>query len=187
MATIDWTNKASVLSAVESWLDIFAEEIQDGLKLAAEILVGEAQTNTPEGTGAGPTGHLANSIQAGEPAPAPTGWYIQWGTPAEYGEVIECGRTPGSRMPPVRAIAAWVWGKRYEFDDVETEEDAMEIAFRIAKSIAAKGFTTAPDGPGKGWGMFEKAIAAGEPKIAGIMDMVRGRIEARCTEALGHA
>jgi len=170
--------------ALKQCPDIFAEEYQDHLQLIAELVVSEAVEVTPSGTGSGPWGHLANSIQAGSPVPAATGWQVPVGTPAEYATVIEDGRKPGGSMPPISAIHDWVWQRRFLFDDVETEEDALHVAFAVAKNIARRGFKTAADGEGKGWAMFDKAIAAVTPAVDGIASSMKERISQRCTEAL---
>lgn len=163
---------------------IFAEEYQDLLQLIAELVVSEAVEVTPSGTGSGPWGHLANSIQAGSPVTTVKGWEITIGTPAEYATVIEEGRKPGGPMPPISAIHDWVWQRRFLFDDIATEEDALHVAFAVAKNIAKNGFKTAADGEGKGWGMMDKAIAAVTPSVAGLTRAAKDRISTRCTEVL---
>lgn len=179
-----WVDAKTALAALDRFPDIFTDEYQDALQLIAEMVVGEAVDVTPSGTGSGPWGHLANSIQAGAPVPAAKGWQVPVGTPAEYATVIEDGRKPGGPMPPISAIHDWVWQRRFLFEDIETEEDALHVAFAVAKNIAKNGFKTAADGPGKGWGMFDKAMAAVAPAVDGIAREMKERISQRCTVAL---
>ncbi len=179
-----WADVSELKMALKKWPHIFGEEFATGLELIAEIAVGETVELAPHGSGAGPWGHLSNSIQRGEPVPTGSGWQIAYGTPAEYGEVMEHGRKPGSRMPPIEAIANWVWDKRYIFPDVQTEEDAVAVAFPIARAIAKKGFSSASEGSGKGWKMFEKGMKATMPQAEKILIQVRDRIAQRCMEAV---
>jgi hypothetical protein len=183
MNRIEWTNKDAVMAAVDRWPQIFEEEITSTLRLAAELLRSTTVELTPVGGGSGPHGHLSNSIQVGEPQPHPHGWKIEYGSPAEYGEVIEYGRKPGSRMPPIDAIAVWVWERRNLFSGINSPEDAKKIAFPIARNIGKKGFSSAPDGKGKGWGMFEKSKEQNTDKIQRLMDACRDRISRRCEAA----
>lgn len=56
-----------------------------------------------------------------------------------YAGVIEFGRRPGSRVPPIKAIAKWAQRKLGL-----TEEEAKQAAYPIAKSIARKGIEGRP-------------------------------------------
>jgi len=188
MATvIDWRNKGSVLAAVRRWPDVFAEEYERGLAAIGEVLRGEIVQLTPTGGGYGAWGHLANSIQASDPAAMPTGWRVTVGTPAAYGAVIEYGRQPGGTMPPVKAIALWIKytnhfsvvprvfkrGKRQ--GETQTEEEAlMEIAWPIAIRIAQRGT--------EGAKMFEKGIQAARDNgsIRNLSRAMKRRITKRC-------
>jgi len=68
-----------------------------------------------------------------------------WGTPLEYGEVVEKGRRPGKRMPPVDPLVPWV----RRVLGISDQEEAESVAFVIARSIAVRGF--------EGVHMFEAA------------------------------
>ncbi len=185
MPDIKWTNRTSILNAMEAFPEIFNEEFYSFLNLVGELLVSSIVSFTPVGTGASPTGHLSNSITHGEPKRTNVGWKMAVGSPAEYGEVVEHGRRPGGRMPPIHAITAWVWGKRHLFPEVQTEKDAKKLAFPIARSIAKKGYSTAADGQGQGWGMFEKGLKADEGRINMALDELRSRINFRCNDRMG--
>lgn len=60
-----------------------------------------------------------------------------------YAGVIEEGRRPGRRMPPVRLLAEWVRRKGISKDPAE----AKQIAFAIARKMKAQGWPFAPNQP----------------------------------------
>ncbi len=181
---IDWTNKQEVLIGLDRWPDIFADGFRSILSALGELAASKAAELAPVGAGSSPTGHLSNSIQSGEPYPYRTGWAVDFGTPAVYGAVIEYGRRPGSRMPPIQAIADWVWQTRHRFPEVQDEDDARRIAYPIAKAIAKKGFANAPDGPGKGWGMRRRGGEYAISKSDIIIEQGKAWISRKCEEAV---
>ncbi len=175
MASFEWTNKKSVLAAVKRWPDIFEEEFRSAIEIIAELLRGATEELTPSGGGSGPLGHLGNSIQVGLPVATPTGHQIPYGTAAEYAEVVEHGRKAGGQMPPLEAIAQWVWETRQNFPEVKTEKDALHIAFPIARAIAKNGT--------EGAHMFEEAQEQEKDAIVAVARDMKQRIEDRCTHA----
>lgn len=63
---------------------------------------------------------------------------------APYAGVIEEGRRPGSRMPPIDVIAAWVrrknkWGSASAKSSKKPEAQVRAIAYLIARSIGRRG------------------------------------------------
>jgi len=181
---IKWEDKEALLSTIRKFPDVFAEGFQAILIAVVEVANSKASELAPVGGGGGPGGHLANSFGHGEPYPTTTGWAIDFGTPVEYGEVIENGRSPGSTPPPIREIAQWIWETRYRFPSVKTEDDAIALAYPIARSIGKKGFSTAPDGPGKGWGMLAKGSAYAEGKADKIIEDGKTWIDQEITRLL---
>lgn len=187
-ASIEWTNHASIVAAFGQYPKIFDDEIERAMNIAAQILVGAVREKTP-----GRDGVLRSLIDANAAVRVPNGWSVGIGDPTEYGETIEYGRKPGSAMPPVFALTGkaegldlWVWNHRDLFDDVQTEEDAAGVAFAIARKIAARGFATAPDGPGKGWGMYQKAADENGPAfkmVKAVFESAKNRIAMRCEQA----
>jgi hypothetical protein len=182
--TIVWTNSASVIAAAKKWPLIFADEIVWTLRLAAELLASGTKELAPVGV----NGDLRRSIMPdAEPARIPgVGFSIGWGTMVEYGQVIEEGRTPGARMPPIDPIAAWVWGRREKFPDVKTEEDAFAVAWNIARGIKHHGFTSGPVAGkhgGRAWGMFSRAAGAKKSTVIQLFKVMRDRIATRCSSA----
>ena len=67
----------------------------------------------------------------------------------EYASVMEMGRKPGGKMPPVSVIAAWAHRK-----------GIMISAFVLARSIARKGI--------KGHFMFRNAARKGKSAVMAI-------------------
>lgn len=63
----------------------------------------------------------------------------------KYADVIEFGRTPGAKMPPVKAIEAWIRLKPLKLRNNQgqfikaTESNIKSAAFAIAKSIGKNG------------------------------------------------
>ena len=180
MTTDIFLDAETALAGLRRFPDIFADEYQAHLQLMAEIMVSEMVELMPTGTGDSQWGHLANSFQAGDPVPGANGWSVAIGTPAEYASVIDEGRKPGGKMPPVSEIANWVWHRRYLFDDIKTEKDAARLAFAIARKIAERGFKDRPDG----WQFVEKGQAQAMPQVEGIARDMKATISRRCTEAV---
>ena len=174
MTTIEWKNKESVISHLRGMNRVFREELELAMDLSAEILVGATIEGTPVADGI-----LASSIHHSGVIQDAGGMRVEIGDSTPYGEVIAKGRKPGSRMPPVEALIGWVWSHRTYFDDVETESDAKGIAFLIARNIARRGFASAPDGEGKGWDMYAKALEAKEDEIMAIFERAKRRIGTR--------
>lgn len=169
---IEWTNKASVLAAMKQWPAIFADEARTALSVYAELIVAQVIERTPVGTGAGPWGHLSNSIMAGEPVSGIHGWEVEYGTPCHYAEVIEMGRRPGT-MPPVEEIYEWVRLKP-GFSGL-SDKQKWSAAFAIAKAIQKRGFKDHPEG----WQMFKKGLAAAEPQLDGVLRQMALNFERR--------
>lgn len=67
------------------------------------------------------------------------------GQAAKYADVIELGRTPGAKMPPVSAIEQWIRIKPLKLRNRQgsfikaTESNIKSAAFAIAKSISKNG------------------------------------------------
>lgn len=63
----------------------------------------------------------------------------------KYADVIEFGRTPGAKMPPVKAIEAWIRLKPLKLRNRQgefiksTESNIKSAAFAIAKRIGKNG------------------------------------------------
>jgi hypothetical protein len=184
-SAIKWDNQQSVLNAVRAWPAVFRDEITIALRISADLIVGQVKLKTPVGTGEG-GGNLQASIQPeARPMATPYGWVMYYGSASPYVKPIEYGRKPGSRPPPLAPIARWVWLHRQYFDSLadatgEDDPQVLLLASRIARNIGLHGFKSAPDGPGKGWGMFAKGIKAATPDVRHVFSLCRQRITARC-------
>ena len=179
---INWDNKEEVQAAAATFPNIFAFEIASALEEAAAVIVGRVADATPVGTG-GSGGNLANSIAAGRPEKTENGHRIEWGTMMPHAPAIEYGRRPGAQMPPVEDIARWLWikGPAMGFD-ITDEEDAMRIAFVVARKIGRKGFTSGPyagQNGGTAWKMFEMGMTRAASQVADILDEAEARIARR--------
>lgn len=75
----------------------------------------------------------------------PTVDFTVKGTAGKYADVIEFGRRPGAKMPPVKAIIDWIRIKPLKLRNRQgqfiksTESAIKSAAFAIAKSIGEKG------------------------------------------------
>jgi hypothetical protein len=89
--------------------------------------------------------------------------YVRVGTSVTYARPVHDGRAPGSKMPPVDAIAQWVVEKKIlnkngkgKRKDVASKA-VRAAAFAIAKSIAKKGIPAKP--------FLKDALIMSGPKI----------------------
>lgn len=106
-------------------------------------------------------GALQSSIQ-GHNVSSPPNFQGIITTPLVYGIVIERGRKPGSRMPPLDVIQLWVSRVLNP-----PEEEIESVAWAVAKHIAKYGFSDAPEAQvgSKGARMFEEGLKASEAQI----------------------
>jgi len=139
------------------------DEVFRVVDLAIRRLEKEVVERTPRGVGG--AGGLAGSI-AGETVSAGRRVKGVVGTPLEYGVVVEMGRRPGQRMPPVAPIALWAQRKL----GVPADE-AESVGFAIARKIAVKGF--------KGARMFEDAWDDTERWVQDMLYSIPERIVKR--------
>lgn len=116
----------------------------------------EIRERTPIGVGGG--GGLAGSISARSPRVSGTSVSADVGTSLRYATVVEMGRRPGQRQPPVRAIADWA---KYKLGLGANE--ATRAAYPIARAIGARGT--------KGKYMFRDGLAAVEQHAERIVEI----------------
>ena len=91
------------------------------------------------------------------------------GSPSVYAPVMEFGRKPNSRMPPVDAIALWAVRKLGL-----SPEEAEGAAWAIAKSIAKKGI--------EGKYMFKEGFEVSTPHVNQLFDSAVARATARAND-----
>ena len=80
-----------------------------------------------------------------------------YGTPAAYGEPLECGARP--HFPPVAPIQHWVEGKLGL-----SGQQAKSVAFLIARAISRRGTPAAH--------MFDKGFAENEAAVMAILEQI---------------
>lgn len=173
---ITWENRDSVLAAWRRAPAIFREEFTNAVEGMAAILVGQVKERFPSNDGIS-----AGTVDQSAVMPSPGGLIVQIGDSCAFGEVLELGRTPGSKPPPSKDLIPWVWSHR-DYFDIETEAQAKGFAWVIARNIGRRGFKSAPDGEGKGWGMYKKAAdrrRAHWLQIGAVMARARDRITQR--------
>lgn len=175
-AIIQWENRDSVLAAWRRAPTIFREEFVAAVEGMGEILVGAVKQRFPSSDGVS-----VATVTRTDAIPTPGGVVVHIGDSCPFGEVLELGRSPGSAPPPSADLIPWVYSHR-DYFGIETEEDAAGLAFVIARNIGRHGFKSAPDGPGRGWGMYRKAADQRRvhwQQIGAILARARTRITDR--------
>lgn len=146
---------------------VFAQVGRFHFQLAAETIAGYISEEAPVGV----SGSLAQSFGS-YPATADGGIEVYGNTVESLGArvfsslphaiVIDQGRAPGARMPPVDAIMLWV--ERVlgiaESDDFELEE----VAWAIAKSIQRRGITPR--------NFMEKGVRRALPQVESVFEIM---------------
>ena len=132
----------------------FSRLLRSGMEEALAYMKGLVQGKTPVDTGL-LRGSIFTEIRGtmldfhGVVAPGPA--------VKEYASVMELGRRPGARMPPVDAIVRWVIRKQ-----IASGGSARSVAFLIARSIGRKGI--------RGRHMFEEAAREGAATAVRIIE-----------------
>jgi hypothetical protein len=132
------------------------------------LLERETKRRTPVGVTEALRGSIAGEVRYGQTADR--GVLLGGvGTPMAYGAVVEHGRKPGGKMPPIDALELWVRRKVW-MDGGDggrrrpTVQQARGIAFAIARKIAREGT--------EGVHMFEEALRENEDKVRSIWNRV---------------
>jgi hypothetical protein len=143
---LDIDIEGDAITDLMAYPQLVSHELTAAMNKALPALERQVKSRAPVNTGA-----LRASInhQILSPFPNLVG---SVGTPVEYGIVMEEGRKPGSRMPPVDAIKLWVVRK---LGIPPAEADS--VAFVIARSIGRKGI--------KGREYFKESLEVSEPLI----------------------
>lgn len=171
MAAITFTyNLETIRDLATRYPAAYRREVVTVMDLVVRRLEGAVVAKTPKGVG-GAAG-LAGSI-FGEVRTMGQTILGVVGTPLEHGVVIEYGRRPGQKMPPLAPIELWA-RRKLGLD----EEEAHSIAFGIARNIAKFGFLNHP----QGWGMFGKSLTELTPWIQQMLGTLPARIVARVEE-----
>ena len=153
---IDTSGISQMIAEMEGFPLQLCLEMTVAMRAALQFLEGQVASRTPVNTG-----QLRASIthEIINPWPNLIG---QVGSPKEYAIVMEFGRRPGARMPPVDAIQYWVVRKL----GIPTEE-AESVAWAIAKHIARHGI--------EGHYMFKEGLEFSEPYINQLFNNAMNR------------
>jgi len=81
-----------------------------------------------------------------------------------YAGVMELGRRPGKKFPPLQAMLFWVKTKLH----IEDEKQARSVAFLVGRKIVKKGIA--------GHFMFQRALGTLQTELRGIFEASIGRV-----------
>jgi hypothetical protein len=165
---IDTTGLQDVLADVDAFPQDVARELTIAMESALQFVEKQVAARTPvnEGFLRGSINHLILSY-----FPDIIGEVT---TPMDYAIVIERGRKPGSRMPPIDAIQQWAVRKLGLSPD-----EAASAAWGIAKSIAKHGFSEKGEVGPRGKRMFEEGFEVSKPYVNTLFDNAIARSVAR--------
>jgi len=170
---IDLTGIEAAQSSLDSFQAILGQELTTAMESALQALEREVSSRTPVNLG-----KLRDSLNHSVTSPFPN-LVGAVGTPLEYGITMEYGRKkgnvpPGGRfpenMPPVAAIAYWLYRKKIVTD----RREIRSAAYAVAISIAKKGI--------EGRHMFRDGLTAATPTIQQIFNNAVGRATAQANE-----
>ncbi len=152
---IDASEINELLKQFPEYQDIVLKELEIEMVGSLFMFQELIQGNTPDNKGT-----LRQSFIRSSPVVRGQTLTGRVATSKPYGFPIERGRTPGKKMPPVRAIELWVRRKL----GIKGNE-SKGVAFVIARKIAKSGFSKK-----RGWRMVEQAFAEGSPKAIKLFD-----------------
>ena len=159
------SNQSSLQALSRDYPVVVREEVKRALGEILARFEKRVLELTPRGVG-GEAG-LAGSIH-GEVAEYGEGFRATEGTPLEYGEVVELGRRPGKRRPPIEPLMLWLMRKHGL-----PEEEAKQAAFGLAINIGKFGFLHG------GAHMFQKTFEELDPWIMEVMNKIPERVAER--------
>lgn len=136
--------------------------IRAALAESVAVLEKEVRQRTPQGIGGTQSGLRASIF--GEIQESPFAVWGRVSSSLPYAVVVEYGRTPGRRMPPVAALIPWV---RFRFG-IADEAEAKGVAFAVAKLIEKEGML--------GRFMFYQGATAALPTIENIFSLHVGQV-----------
>jgi hypothetical protein len=143
---IDVSDLEEVTDDLDAYPMFVNQELTVAMEASLQLAEGQIAARTPVNFGP-----LRSSIDYSIISPFPN-LVGRIGSPLPYAIVMEEGRRPGARMPPVDAIKLWVVRKLKV-----PPQEADSVAFLVARSIARKGI--------EGRHMFAEGLEAAEPHI----------------------
>ena len=168
---IDLSDINEAVADLETFPLDLSRELTLAMNLSLEFVKGQVAVRTPVNAGT-----LRDSLnhQIVSPFPNLVGAV---GSPLQYAETIEKGRRPGSKMPPVDAIALWAVRKLGL-----SPEEAEGAAWAIAKHIAKHGFSPRGEVGPTGKKMFKEGYEAATPHVNQLFDSAVARATARAND-----
>lgn len=160
---IDLSGLEEVTADMAGFPTLLGREMTTAMDAGLQFLKGQIKVRTPVNEG-----KLKGSInhQIISPFPNLAGLV---GSPLPYSIVVEKGRRPGQRMPPVDALAIWairVLGV--------SREESQRVGWAIAKHIAKHGT--------EGKFMFKEGLEASELQIQKLFDNAIARAVGRVNQ-----
>ena len=162
---IDFTEIVAMEDAFRQAPQIVMDELIAATLQSTLLAERETRERTPVGVGG--DGGLKGSIAAQEPRVLENQVIGVTGSPLNYVIPVEIGTRP--HFPPVSALTDWVRIKLGV-----PEEEVEEVAFLVARKIAAKGT--------EGARMFARMFTANEAQFAAIYRAARDRIVQRMAQ-----
>lgn len=160
---IDLNGLEETIANVDGFPADLGRELTLAMNSSLQLLHGQVRDRAPVNVGT-----LAGSInhQIRSPFPNLVGAV---GSPLIYAPVMEYGREPGGKMPPIEPIKLWVIRKL-----AVPIEEAEGVAWAIAKSIEKKGI--------EGRHYFQEGLKASEPHIKTLFAGAVGRATEKANE-----
>ncbi|MCX5824430.1 MAG: hypothetical protein NTY86_13225 [Deltaproteobacteria bacterium] len=142
--------------------EIIRKDLLSAMYEATRMLERKVKLKTPKGVFGSEAG-LYKTIY-GEVVQHGTAVVGNVGHGMKYGDVIEYGRSPGKKPPPIAPLQRWIEFKGITITDKKTGKalSSRTIAFMFSRSIGKKGFP--------GVHMFENAFVENQGKLTEIFD-----------------
>lgn len=160
---IDLSKLVTVENELEGFPQLLGRELEIAMGASLDFLKGQIKARTPVNED-----KLRGGINHQITSPFPNLEGIV-GSPAEYAPVMEYGRKPGSKMPPVDALAIWairVLGV--------SRDESQSVGWALAKSIAKHGI--------EGKHMFEEGLEVSRAPIQTLFDNAIARAVQRMNQ-----
>jgi len=154
--TIDASEAEEAARFFDQFDEFLAQDLNVAMEASLQFVEGQVAGRTPVGV----TGNLQKSITHKIETPFPNMTGYVFSPLADYARVIEYGRTPGAKPPPVDAIQLWVTRKLQV-----PEESIEEVSRLIALAIGHRGFSPEWDVGPTGAKMFEEATEVSTPYV----------------------
>ncbi len=125
-------NTQDVIFDLQSWPERLFHRVDTALDTSAQMIARDERELAAKASST-----LTNSIKVSRSG------FMQRvvGTPVEYAKYVEHGSKRGGN-PPIQSLVDWIRNKNMTPDD--PEDDLADLAFKIQRSIRAKGIKPQP-------------------------------------------